>query len=129
MHRGARNSNTSDPRRLVTLSSDSDAKRRETMCYSCDLWSAKHKQWFSRRLTQACLGHQTAQASRLGISPTGWTTGGLTSPRLQALFLCLESACVQWEPRHDRTRHFDSKQATAPPTTGTLVPVCGSEHS
>lgn len=35
------------------------------MCYSCDLWSAKHKQWFSRRLTQACLGHQTAQATRL----------------------------------------------------------------
>lgn len=35
------------------------------MCHSCDLWSAKHKQWFSRRLTQACLGHQTAQATRL----------------------------------------------------------------
>lgn len=42
------------------------------MCYSCDLWPAKHKQWFSRRLTQACLGHQTALASRLGISLTGW---------------------------------------------------------
>lgn len=102
------------------------------MCYSCDLWSAKHKQWFSRRLTQACLGHQTAQASRLGISLTGWTAtknGSSTSPRLQALFLCLESACAEWEPRHDRTKRFDSKQATAPPTTGTLVPACGSAHS
>lgn len=63
------------------------------MCYSCDLWSAKHKQWFSRRLTQACLGLQTAQASRLGPHSLGcapahqdWQLDQPTAPSFVSMF-------------------------------------------